>query len=140
MSFRASASPADKAARPLADRRLPFGTELCVVRGGGSSRQSHPALLAELSLQGAVVVLAGDREQPGPGEQIGLTVTAASCRLFDIAAEVTDLRFDPEGHCLAECEFRPALPRRQFLLLRRLALPGAVNSARDRRRRPESAA
>src|SRR5262245_31777473 len=97
MRLRAIATSADKPADHLAERKLPFGAEFRVVRGAGPSRKVLRALLAELSPQGAAIVLPVDCDGPAPGEQIGLTVTAAGCRLFDIVAEVTAARCDHEG-------------------------------------------
>lgn len=99
--------------------RLPLFLEVRLTRDGAKGNETLPAALVNVSPTGAQVRLANARLIDG--QSIVLDLNAGGHNLLSISAEVVHVGEHGAMGCLAGCLFRPQLPRRQFVLLRRLA-------------------
>jgi hypothetical protein len=59
-----------------------------------------------------------------------LSVRVAQHHLMDVIAQVVRMEPLPEGNCRAGVEFHPAIPRREFVLLRRVTNPAGTATSR----------
>jgi hypothetical protein len=64
------------------------------------------------------------------GDRLVLSVRVAQHHLMDVIAQVVRMEPLPEGNCRAGVEFHPAIPRREFVLLRRVTNPAGTATSR----------
>ncbi len=102
--------------RPFRDS--PFSATVRSVESTGCV-ESLPAVVETASPTGGVVRLPPNGFQKG--DLFVLSVQAAQHNLLDVIAEVVRLEPSAEGGCRAGVEFHPELPKRQFVLMRRVA-------------------
>ena len=100
-------------------RTSPFSATVRSVATGPNPPPGVPAIVETASPQGGVVRLPSGRFRQG--DRFVLSVKAAQFNLLDVVAEIVDLEPSGEGGCRAGVEFHPQLPRRHFVLFRRLA-------------------
>ncbi|MFN7806254.1 MAG: PilZ domain-containing protein [Planctomycetaceae bacterium] len=80
-----------------------------------------PVVVENASPEGGTVRLpANDLRE---GDRLVLSVRVAQHHLMDVVAQIVRMEQLPEGSCRAGVEFHPAIPRREFVLLRRVTTP-----------------
>lgn len=99
-------------------RDSPFSATVRSVASPGGA-EPLPAVVETASPSGGVVRLPPNAFRTG--DRFVLSVRAAQHNLLDVVAEVVRLEPSAEGGCRAGVEFRPELPKRQFVLMRRVA-------------------
>lgn len=100
-------------------RPSPFSATVRSIAGESPACAAVPAVVETASPEGGVVRLPPSSFRRG--DRFVLSVQAAEHKLIDVVAQIVDFEPSAEGGGRAGVEFHPHLPRRHFVLVRRLA-------------------
>jgi hypothetical protein len=87
-----------------------------------------PVIVENASPEGGIVRLPTNDLREG--DRLVLSVRVAQHHLMDVMAQIVRTEPLPEGNCRAGVEFHPVIPRREFVLLRRVTSPTVSPSPR----------